>query len=79
MGKSNNREFKIEKGIPVPSLGRGSRYPFNDMAVGDSVFIPDKRPQQLSGSITWAKMQLGGDAVFVCRTVEGGTRVWRVA
>lgn len=81
-------EFKIVKGIPIPTTGRlGSRnsippnarlYPFLDMVPGDSVFIPGTRMRnKLSGSLAWARMKL--NAQFLCHSVQGGVRVWRVA
>ena len=34
-------EIKIDKGIPLPEDTRSrSNYPFADMEVGDSIFIP---------------------------------------
>lgn len=35
--------YEILKGIPAPVLGSHSRrkYPFSEMEIGDSVFIPD--------------------------------------
>ena len=33
-------EFKIEKGIPIPECANATKYPFIDMQVGDSFFVP---------------------------------------
>lgn len=72
--------IKIDKDIPPPPLGRApaTRYPFADLEVGDSFFIPGATPQSISGSTSWARNKLT-PRKFTVRTVEGGTRVWRVA
>jgi len=72
-------EYKIDKGIPVPEpnvRGRTSKYPFRQMEVGDSVFIP-RMASTISGLLSQAKPMK-----FTTRTAteDGikGTRVWRV-
>ena len=75
------REFKIEQGVPM-TQGRGPKalkYPWREMKVGDSVFIPDKTPASLRTSIDYAKWKMESGTDFKARTVEGGVRVWRTA
>jgi len=73
-------EFKIEKGVPLPPKGTGRKngtykYPFRDMEVGDSFFVPiTDRKQWFS---TAAMKALPGWK-FAQRKVTGGIRVWRV-
>lgn len=66
---------QIDKGIPIPVK---SKYPFNDMEVGDSAFFPNKVSHQLHAIYR----KLKPDKQFVTRTdyVDGvkGIRIWRV-
>ena len=66
-------EFKIEKNIPIP-IGRAAnhKYPLAEMEVGDSLFIPGITIPKIAGSCSFQRPKK-----FVCRTVEGGIRVWR--
>jgi hypothetical protein len=74
-------EFQIEKGVPLPPLavvsGRPTKYPWTEMAVGDSFFVPGQSSVKFSGNITSAKKMTGFK--FTTRTVDGGVRVWRTA
>lgn len=69
--------IEIDKGIPIPipeaKQGRPSKYPFGSMEVGDSFFAPSTSIGQ-----TVSKMGKFLGRKFICRTVEGGSRVWRV-
>lgn len=74
-------EFKIEKGVPVPNTAKGGgrvpHYPFAAMGVGDSFFVAGKTAATFSGTVAgWA---LRHNVKFMCRTVDGGVRVWRTA
>jgi hypothetical protein len=43
-------EFKIDRGIPMPSRARNRRiYPLGGMEIGDSFFAPEKSGQRISG------------------------------
>ena len=74
-------EFKIEKGVPLPDQssrgGRRGKYPWAELEVGDSFFVPGKTARQLGGANTGGRRAFP-DRRFVSRTVEGGTRIWRV-
>jgi hypothetical protein len=63
--------YKIEKDIPIPRPRR--KYPFEDMEVGDSVFVEGKRPQDFS-SYFWRYKPMKS----TCRSLNGGTRIWRI-
>ena len=65
--------YEIEKGVPLPAHGN-ARYPFRDMAVGDS-FVSDRN---ISAAVSEAGKRLG--LKFICRKQpDGSFRVWRVA
>lgn len=73
--------YKIEKDVPKPK-GSKTKYPFREMEVGDSVFIPDA-PKASNGqfvTMTYiAKSQhKPNHAKFTQRTEGSGLRVWRV-
>ena len=75
--KEFTTEFPIEKGVPVTrrtSAGGTRKYPWNEMKVGDSFFVPEKTAGQLS--ITIASRATG--FMFTTRTENGGIRVWRI-
>lgn len=69
--------FKIEKGIAPPD-GRCTKYPFDQMDVGDSFEAPDSINVRRSAS-SYAKRH---NKAFTCRKPERGAkvvRVWRTA
>ena len=52
--------FKIDTDIPIPAAGgRGPRtdYPFSDMKVGQSIFVPGMTVKKMSGQISYWKKQ----------------------
>lgn len=77
-----NEEFKIEKGVALPRARGGTvkRYPWREMEIGDSIFIPcenGETPAQvmmrLGGSLAYAR-----PFVFTRRRMPDGVRVWRI-
>jgi hypothetical protein len=73
--------LKVEKGVPVPQkesgAGRKALYPWRNMNVGDSFFVPGKTVYQFTGHLSSAKQATG--FTFTQRRVDGGVRVWRIA
>jgi len=72
-----NAQFKIEKGIPLPKAGRQTKWPFVDMAVGDSVFIEG---QGSDGNAYAAarKLKKRYGREFIAKAINGGVRIWRI-
>ena len=75
--------FDIESKIPIPAkgTGRGPIYPFHDMKVGDSFFVPDPPDGQrnrIYSSAYGQRRTSGGKVRYTCRLESGGVRVWRV-
>lgn len=70
--------YEIEKSICIPNIakkGPKRKYPFVDMEVGDSFFLPQgTKAISVSAAIQGRAL----NRKFVTRTVEGGMRVWRV-
>jgi hypothetical protein len=75
-----NREFVIDKDVPLPTTTRGrrARYPFADMQVGDSFLVTgDKSTTESARSAAYAHTRRNGKA-FSARPVAGGMRIWCV-
>lgn len=85
--------FKIEKGIPMPEVVQPKRlkpYPFAEMDIGDSFFVPHEKGTEatssdlslLKGRLTasWKYRQWKHELAsqFSAVAVEGGVRVWCV-
>lgn len=70
--------MKIDNNVPIPKT-RSAKYPFRDMAVGDSVFF-DNEPKgsQSNPAVAanaWGRMV---GKKFSARTEGNGVRIWRV-
>jgi len=80
--------IKVDKGIPIPKprQGTGSGYPWDDMKVGDSFFIPNDaenmnnvaHQNKLSSAARSRRMNHPNEK-YTVRAVKGGTRVWRIS
>ena len=71
--------IKIAKKVPIPEVtGRGRKaiYPWKQMKVGDSFFVPNKTTQQFGASLGQARLRL--KMKFTQRTEKSGVRVWRI-
>jgi hypothetical protein len=76
-------EFKIEDNVPTPAARGYRKYPFDDMAVGNSFFVgcaqvDSEAEHTRISNAAWRAGHKKGKK-FTVRTVEGGIRVWRVA
>jgi hypothetical protein len=73
--------IKIEKTVPMPRrTGPGApfKYPWRDMAVGDSFFVKNQTTQQISSTArSWGERQTP-PIKFSTRTENDGVRVWRI-
>ena len=67
--------FKIEKGKPLPP--RNARYPFSEMEIGDSIYVPN---QTTRGAVGQAARNYGhrNGVKFATRTDDKGVRIWRI-
>ena len=74
-------EFKIEKGVPLP-VGAGTQghavYPFRQMEVGDSFFVPNPKPNTVHSAVGSFKKR-NPEYRFAVRNQDGGVRVWRIS
>ena len=68
--------MEIEKGIPVPKDGR-IKYPFSEMAVGDSFVIGLSERSRLGNAIRYSSKEKG--TKYVARKVgPDELRCWRI-
>lgn len=74
--------FEIEKNVPVRrekentrGRPRGSKYPFAEMAPGDSFFIPGMDRLALG---VYNKLYAPPGHKFISRTFSSGLRIWLV-
>lgn len=65
--------YTIEKNIPIAVTK--VRYPFADLQVGESFFVPGSTARKLSNAAQWYKSK---GMKFTCKTMGGGARCWRV-
>ena len=72
-------EYKIEENIPflTASSRKQLKYPFEQMKVGDSFFVPRINSTQFSNVLS-IHNKSAENKRFASRTVEGGVRVWRI-
>ena len=73
--------YRIDKNVPLPSkTGSGPlKYPFGDMAVGDSILFEDEPARSQSRPATSARLYgLRNGVKFRCWTEGSGVRVWRI-
>ena len=82
----NRTKFTIDKGVPITTVQRGKaafgtgKYPFRDMEVGDSFFIPcpNEERRKMSSRVVSSARPLKPGVEIVTRFVEGGIRCWRI-
>ena len=81
-------EYQIETDIPMPKRTRVAKYPFADMAVGDSFLVPvdfeEIMPKTLrrmvaakTAAAATLRKQRGDKTAFIVSEVAEGVRVWR--
>ena len=74
--------YELDKNVPMPKAS--SKYPFEDMDVGDSFFVADgddenwKTLRKMRGASNWASKKFP-DTKYSVRKVDNGVRVWRTA
>jgi hypothetical protein len=74
------KKFKIEKNIPVPIKAKNieAKYPFMEMEVGDSFFVPNMRKESLSTTICKWRKRRKIKFQFLTAKERNGVRVWKI-
>jgi hypothetical protein len=73
--------FQIRQDVPLPE-GARNRYPFGQLQVGDSFFVPDRTATSLRASAaTYRKKNEGWNFTVRDAEVDGttGALIWRTA
>lgn len=70
--------YAIEDNVPLPPLTKGHppKYPFRDLLVGQSFFVPQGDRKTLA--VLASRNGKSLNATFTVRQIDGGIRVWRV-
>ena len=78
-------QVRIEKGVPLPEVHPAVQFPWADMQVGDSFFVPatlDVTSMMARVRSKFRYWRLGQcprpDVGIVIRKVDGGLRCWRL-
>ena len=72
-----NGEFRAEKGIPIPPHrgNKGYTDAMRSLKKGESVMLPIV----IANAVNSLHHAGFSAETHTCRTVEGGTRIWRIA
>lgn len=69
--------MKIERGVPLPVARNQRRYPYPQLQVGESFFVPAVTQNNIANQAYRWSRKLGRK--FETRKRPGGVRVWRTA
>lgn len=69
--------MKIERDIPLPPARNQRRYPYPQLEVGESFFVPEVSQNAIANQAWRWSQKLGRK--FETRKRPGGVRVWRTA
>ena len=70
--------IKIEKNIPTPTGRSWRKYPFSEMEVGDSFFVPECKLSKINGPAQGFRRR-NPEVKFTIRKEGTGYRCWRIA
>lgn len=70
--------IEIDKGVSIPAGKRGSKYPWENMEVGDSFFVPCEGKHKRSVGTYGASRGKRDGRKYRILALEGGVRIWRV-
>jgi hypothetical protein len=71
------QEYEITKAVPIPEPMKRLNYPYEQLQVGESFWVPDVNVQHMCNANRRKSKSLG--RTFVARKENNGIRVWRVA
>ena len=81
-GVTDPGTIAIDNDIPIPEVKHRIRYPFEQMQVGQSFFVPEPRSKTVRSSVGHYQRRSDSTAEFITRTLTEngvkGIRVWRV-
>jgi hypothetical protein len=68
--------LELTRNVPPPKPIRRGVYPYKEMVVGDSFFVPGANRQVVCNNNWRMGKKLG--MKFIARVDAGGVRVWRI-
>ncbi len=71
------KTYKIEKEVALPPMWDRSTYPFEEMEIGDSFFVPGRENCERVRAMASYKNK-SHMKKFIIRTFSDGIRVWRI-
>lgn len=78
---AENAAITLDNNVAIPEIAHTLKYPFEQMAVGQSFFVPEAKARNVRSSVGHYQRRETVAAKFITRTVteEGikGVRVWR--
>lgn len=80
----SNFQYPVDKGVPFPAYlgvtgGRPTKYPWSELQVGDSFFVPVGAVKHISALRSLCQQrQRRAKHRYIVREVEAGYRIWRV-
>jgi hypothetical protein len=74
--KEEEQMYEITSAVPIPAPRVRNNYPYEQLQVGESFWVPIVAMQPLCNANRRNGKRLGRR--FVCRRDDGGVRVWRV-
>jgi hypothetical protein len=81
MAHKPNGELKIERDVPMPtqraSRNSGLSAVIKLLQPTESVLVPGRTAKNIGSIVHYVHLQ-HPDRHFMCRTVDGGARIWRV-
>lgn len=69
--------IKIEKGVEVPRNERGSKFPLDEMEVGDSFLVPSEMSASIRNAVAYYRFRNGKGTLITKTYDDGSVRVWR--
>lgn len=69
--------YEIQKGIAVPEIESGPKYPFSKMEIGDSFFVHSRNVTKVKGG-AYSYTKKNPAIKFSILPYEKGYRCWRV-
>ena len=71
--------IKIEKNVPMPTTPHFNKYPWLDMAIGDSFVFPEHLKRSTPYNLAFGASKRYGLKFIVKQRDGGPVRCWRIA
>lgn len=75
----DNKEVEIETNIKMPKYDGRSKYPWEELEIGDSFLLDSNHHRRSGYEMAAERSRRSSPKQFKARKVEQGTRIWRIA